>query len=80
MRTSTSCSLAAAMMLLASTAVYAADKPSDPQIAHIAYTAGDLDIKAAEQALKKSKNKQVRGFAENMVKDHTAVNDQRWRW
>ena len=76
MRTSTSCSLAAAMMLLATTAVYAADKPSDPQIAHIAYTAGDLDIKAAEQALKKSRNKQVRGFAENMVKDHTAVNDQ----
>jgi len=76
MRTSTSCSLAAAMMLLTSTAVYAADKPSDPQIAHIAYTAGDLDIKAAEQALKKSKNKQVRGFAENMVKDHSAVNDQ----
>jgi len=76
MRTSTSCSLAAAMTLLASTAVYAADKPSDPQIAHIAYTAGDLDIKAAEQALKKSKDKQVRGFAENMVKDHTAVNDQ----
>ena len=34
-------------------------KPTDPQIAHIAYTAGELDIKAAEQALKKSKNKDV---------------------
>jgi putative membrane protein len=63
-------------MLLAGTTAFAADKPSDPQIAHIAYTAGDLDIKAAKQALKKSKNAEVRGFAENMVKDHTAVNDQ----
>jgi putative membrane protein len=64
------------MMLLTSTAAYAADKPSDPQIAHIAYTAGDLDIKTAQLALEKSKNKAVRDFADNMVKDHTAVNDQ----
>ena len=76
MRTSNSCGLAVATMLLAATTVYAADKPSDPQIAHIAYTAGDLDIKAAQQALEKSKNKEVRAFADNMVKDHTAVNDQ----
>jgi putative membrane protein len=49
-------------------------KPTDPQIAHIAYTAGELDIKAAKQALSKSKNKVVRGFAEDMVRDHTAEN------
>ena len=54
----------------------AADKPTDPQIAHIAYTAGDLDIKAAQQALAKSKNKTVRAFANDMVKDHTAVNEK----
>ena len=36
--------------------VCAADKPTDPQIAHITYTAGDLDIKAAQQALEKSKD------------------------
>jgi putative membrane protein len=51
-------------------------KPTDPQIAHIAYTAGQLDIEAAKQALSKSKNKEVRDFADNMVKDHTAVNKQ----
>ncbi len=51
-------------------------KPTDPQIAHIAYTAGELDIEAAKQALKKSKNKGVHAFADNMVKDHTAVNKQ----
>ena len=51
-------------------------KPTDPQIAHIAYTAGVLDVEAAKQALKKSKNKEVRAFADNMVKDHEAVNKQ----
>ena len=49
-------------------------KPTDPQIAHIAYTAGLLDIAAAQQALKKTQNAEVRGFAESMVKDHEAVN------
>jgi putative membrane protein len=48
--------------------------PTDPQIAHIAYTAGQLDIEAAKQALSKSSNKDVRAFAEGMVSDHTAVN------
>jgi putative membrane protein len=51
-------------------------KPNDAQIAHIAYTAGQIDIQAAELALRKSKNKDVRDFAENMVRDHKAVNDQ----
>jgi putative membrane protein len=51
-------------------------KPNDAQIAHIAYTAGQIDIKAARLALQKSKNREVRDFAENMVHDHTAVNDQ----
>ncbi len=47
---------------------------TDPQIAHIAYTAGEIDIKAAQLALKKSKNKDVRAFANDMVRDHKAVN------
>jgi putative membrane protein len=51
-------------------------KPTDPQIAHIAYTAGQLDIEAAKQALDKSKDEDVRAFAQQMVGDHTAVNDQ----
>ena len=51
-------------------------KPNDAEIAHIAYTAGQIDIKAAELALQKSKNKEVRDFAENMVRDHKSVNDQ----
>jgi putative membrane protein len=51
-------------------------KPDDAQIAHIAYTAGDIDIKAAKQALQKSRNPEVRKFAQDMVRDHTAVNKQ----
>jgi putative membrane protein len=51
-------------------------KPDDAQIAHIAYTADTIDIEAAKLALQKSRNKEVRDFAENMVHDHTAVNDQ----
>jgi putative membrane protein len=54
----------------------AAPAINDTQIAHIAYTAGDIDITAARQALKKSSNKDVRTFAEEMARDHAAVNVQ----
>jgi putative membrane protein len=53
-----------------------AAKLNDAQIAHIAYTAGVLDVEAGKQALDISKNPQVREFAQQMVKDHAAVNDQ----
>lgn len=49
---------------------------TDPQIAHVAYTAGKIDIEAAKQALAKSKNKEVRNFAQEMVTDHSEVNKQ----
>jgi putative membrane protein len=49
---------------------------NDAMIAHIAYTAGEIDIAAAKVALEKSKNTEVRAFAQNMVDDHTAVNEQ----
>src|SRR6185437_5194936 len=69
--------LAAAVALaISSSPGFAADKPTDPQIAHIAYTAGDIDIKAAKLALEKSHNKDVRAFADDMVRDHQAVNDK----
>ena len=70
--------LGAAVLLCGISGASAAEaaKPTDPQIAHIAYTAGVLDIKAAQQALDKSKNAQVRAFAQDMVRDHTSVNDQ----
>ena len=68
--------LAAAFALATCVSALAqAEGPTDPQIAHIAYTAGDIDVKAAEQALAKSKNEDVRAFAETMKRDHAAVND-----
>ena len=66
----------AALCFSAPAMAQSAAKPTDPQIAHIAYTAGQIDIEAAKQALKKTKNKDVRAFADDMVKDHTAVNKQ----
>jgi len=51
-------------------------KLTDPQIAHIAYTAGLLDIEAAKLALKQTKNKVVITFANDMIEDHTAVNNK----
>ena len=51
-------------------------KPTDPQIAHIAYTAGLIDVEAGKLALEKSKDKDVRAFAQRMIGDHTSVNDQ----
>lgn len=49
---------------------------NDAQIAHIAYTAGVIDVTAAKQALQKSHSADVRAFAEEMARDHAAVNDQ----
>ena len=66
--------LAALLLFAATPLARAADKPTDPQIAHIAYTAGTIDIEAAKQALKKSRNKDVLDFAKDMVRDHEAVN------
>jgi putative membrane protein len=71
-----SAAIAAICLLTGAAYAQGAAKPTDPQIAHIAYTAGQLDIEAAKQALKKSKNKEVRTFATDMVRDHTAVNKQ----
>jgi putative membrane protein len=68
--------LTALCLLGSASLTYAADKPSDPEIAHIAYTAGVIDIEAAKLAIAKSKNKEVVAFAEDMLRDHEAVNKQ----
>ena len=69
--------VAATVCLLSGVAfAQGASKPTDPQIAHIAYTAGAIDVTAAKQAISKSKNKEVIAFAQDMVRDHEAVNKQ----
>ena len=68
--------LVAASLIGCASAYAQGAKLNDAQIAHIAYTAGAIDIQAAQQALKKSHNKDVRAFAQNMVRDHKAVNQK----
>lgn len=47
---------------------------NDLEIAHAAYTAGNIDIRYAHLALAVSENPRVRAFAETMIRDHSAVN------
>ncbi len=70
----------ASIMLMGSTIAIAdnmgqaENKFNDPEIAHIAYTAGAIDIRYAHLALALSDNPEVRKFANVMIRDHTAVN------
>ena len=68
--------LIVATSLLGCSAAAAAGGPTDPQIAHIAYTAGNIHIEAAKLALTKSKTPAVREFASEMMRDHEAVNEK----
>jgi putative membrane protein len=64
------------VLAMAAPAASQTAKLTDKQIAHIAYTAGSIDIDAAKLALQKSKNKGVVAFANDMVRDHEAVNQK----
>jgi putative membrane protein len=68
--------IAAAIALVSTPPVLAATPLHDAEVAHIAYTAGLIDVAAGKHALATSKNKAVRAFAEEMVRDHGAVNEQ----
>lgn len=60
-------------------AMLLADSPADltdPEIAHVAYTADNIDIRYAHLALAISNNPRVREFAETMIRDHTIVNER----
>jgi len=70
----TGLTVAFALLSLVSGATWAAEAPSDPQIAAIVVTANQVDIDAGKLAQAKTHNAQVRDFAQLMVKDHTAVN------
>lgn len=57
-------------------ATAAAPALSDPQIAHIAVTANTIDVETARLAEPRTTTPQVREFAQTMITDHTAVNEQ----
>jgi putative membrane protein len=49
---------------------------TDPEIADIVVAANQVDVEAGELAKSKATNPEVREFAERMITDHTAVNQQ----
>jgi putative membrane protein len=65
-----------ALPAAAQTEPAAAAGPTDPQIAAIVVAANSVDISAAKIAKSKTKNKDVKQFAETMIHDHTASNKQ----
>lgn len=52
----------------------AGSPPNDAQIAMIAVVADNVDIEASKLAAEKASSKEVKEFAQTMVRDHTAVN------
>lgn len=51
--------------------VQAQQGPSDPQIAAIVVTANQVDVDTGKLAKARSKSKDVRQFAQQMITDHT---------
>jgi putative membrane protein len=60
----------------AATAAAPAEGPTDPQIAAIVVAANSVDIAAGELAKEKGTDAEVKAFAQQMITDHTAVNQQ----
>lgn len=52
----------------------AAPNLTDPEVAHVAVTANNIDIELAKVAEGRSRNAEVKKFAATMITDHTAVN------
>lgn len=66
--------LASTLVITAVTASAQDAGPTDPQIAAIVVAANQVDIDAGKLAQSKASNKEVKKFAQTMVKDHTGVN------
>jgi len=49
---------------------------SDPEVAHVAVTADNIDIDLGKLALSRTKDSEVKNFASMMVRDHTGVNEK----
>ncbi len=69
----TTFALLAGLLVSGTPKAFAADGPTDTQIAGIVLTADNLDISYGKIALAKSRDKAVRDFAQRMVTDHQAV-------
>lgn len=65
-----------ALALLALPLGVDAQELSDAEIAHVAVTANAIDVETAQLALLQAQDAEVKAFAETMITDHTAVNEQ----
>lgn len=63
-------------LALGAGAAVAQQGPTDPQIAAIVVTANQVDIDAGKLARSRTRSKDVRAFAQQMVTDHGSVNKQ----
>ncbi|MEP7205735.1 MAG: DUF4142 domain-containing protein [Casimicrobiaceae bacterium] len=70
-----SVSVLAASLCLA-TGAWAHEGPTDPQIAAIVVTANQIDIDAGKLAKIQARSNEVKAFADQMVVDHSGVNQQ----
>ncbi len=68
--------LALSFLLVSVTSAQDTPKLTDPEIAHVGVVANQIDIDYAAIALEKSKNKDVKTFAETMSRDHSGVIEQ----
>ena len=69
--------VASLAVVLATTVPALAENPADLndlEIAHVAYTADNIDIRYAHLALALSSNPDIHAFARTMISDHEAVN------
>jgi putative membrane protein len=63
-------------LFMAATSFSQAAKLDDAQIAGVVVAANTVDIEAGKLAESKASNEEVKAFGKQMVKDHTAVNEQ----
>ncbi|MEE9207451.1 MAG: DUF4142 domain-containing protein [Gemmatimonadota bacterium] len=68
--------IVALLVSVTSASAQSADELNDLEIAHVAYTADNIDIRYAHLALAISNNPKVREFAETMIRDHSAINER----
>lgn len=78
MKTLSTVMAAGIVALLSATAAQSQDAAAlnDLEIAHVAYVADNIDIRYAHLALAISTNPAIHEFANTMIRDHTAVNEQ----
>lgn len=67
---------AVALLVVTGSPLSAQESLNDLEMAHVAVTASQIDIAYAHLALAISANAEIRRFAETMIQDHTAANEQ----